>query len=102
MFPGWRSSKRGGLRIGDVSQWLPDDYRARELGRGPKRLELAREPKQGASIGGSELHAIDDQGKAQRALKAAFADPVRAAGLPFDHIERMQQSINRSNPQSGD
>lgn len=102
MLSGWRSSERAGLRNGEVFRWLPDDYRASELGRGAKRLELAREPIQGASIGGSELHAIDDQGKAQRALKAAFADPVRAAGLPFDHTERMQQSINRSNSQSGD
>lgn len=98
----WAMRAGAGLRNDEVFGWLPRDYRARELGRGPKRLELAREPKQRASIGGGELHAIDDQGKAQRALKAAFADPVRAAGLPFDHTERMQQSINRSNPQSGD
>lgn len=98
----WAMRAGAGLRNDEVFRWLPRDYRAGELGSLAKWLELAREPKQGASIGGSELHAIDDQGKAQRALKAAFADPVRAAGLPFDHTERMQQSINRSNPQSGD
>lgn len=98
----WAMRAGAGLRNDEVFRWLPRDYRAGELGSLAKWLELAREPKQGASIGGGELHAIRDQAKAQRALKAALADSVRAARLPIFHGAIMVQSINRSNPQSGD